>query len=167
MRDHPKSPKKPFNFSAKAEGQRQDDQQEKSKIINKSDTLKFTINGTQGGRAKAVIDTQDEQLEANFVPEQDKMIWHRKIDGGPTRDGYSFVLTLKDENSKLLLEDSDIEQLDLFKDNILVARFDNGWEKDLSHEQHRPEIEKIKKIFEDHEREFNSIAPTKDNDRDR
>jgi len=167
MSDQTKSPKNPFNFNAKTEEERKAAQQNKGQVTNKTDTLKFTINGTQGGRANVVIDTQDERLEASFVPEKDNMIWHRKIEGGSTKEGYSFALTLKDENSKLLLEDSDIEQLDLFKDNVLVARFDNGWAEELDHERHRPEIEKIKETFNDYEREFHSIAPTKDKDRDR
>ncbi|WP_166417445.1 hypothetical protein [Cochlodiniinecator piscidefendens] len=167
MSDHPKSPKNPFKFNAQTEEERKADQQNKGQAINKTDTLKFTINGTQGGRANVVIDTQDERLEASFIPEKDHMIWYRKIEGGNAKEGYSFALTLKDENSKLLLEDSDIEQLDLFKDSVLVARFDNGWADDLDHERHRPEIDKIKETFHDHEREFHSIAPKKDEDRDR
>lgn len=167
MSDHPKPPKNPFNFGAKAEEEKKAANPNKGQATNKSNPLKFTINGTQGGRANAVIDTQDERIEASFIPEKDNMVWHRKIEGVNATEGYSFALTLKDENSKLLLEDSDIEQLDLFKDNVLVARFDNGWATGSEHERHRPEIDKIKETFRDHEREFHSIAPKKDDDRDR
>lgn len=96
MSDHPKSSKNPFNFNAKTEEERKAAQQNKGQATNKTDTLKFTINGTQGGRANVEIEQGGEKTHATFVPEKSNMVWHRIIDGGPNKNGLTFELTLKD-----------------------------------------------------------------------
>jgi hypothetical protein len=167
MSDHPKSPKNPFNFNAKTEEERKADQQNKSQAINKTDTLKFTINGTQGGRANVEIEEGGKKTKASFEPEKSNMVWHRVIDGGPNKNGLTFELTLKDENSKMLLDDSDIEQMDISKDGVLLARFDNGWKHETHNEQALEFIEELKEKFEDYQRDFEPIAKDKGRDRDR
>ncbi len=97
MSDHPKSPKNPFNFNAKTEEERKAAQKNKGQVTNKTDTLRFTINGTQGGRANVEIEEGGKKTKATFEPEKSNMVWHRIIDGGPNKNGLTFELTLKDE----------------------------------------------------------------------
>lgn len=167
MSDHPKSPKNPFNFNARTEARNNSDQQSKDRTANKTDPMKFTINGTQGGRANVVIEESGKKTKASFEPEKSNMVWHRIIDGGPNKDGLTFELTLKDENSKQLLGDSDIEQLDIHKDGVLLARFDNGWKHETHNEKALEFIEELKVKFDDYQRDFEPIAKDKDQDRDR
>lgn len=98
------------------------------------------------------------------------MEWWRKIDSnGPSKNGYSFELTLKNDETKMALDNSDIDHIRLRKDGVKVAEFNNGWEKIPETTQDWDELEKVKKTFTDTDRKFYPIAsdPDRDPDRDR
>lgn len=67
----------------------------------------------------------------------------------------------------MLLEESDIEQLDVRKDGVLLARFDNGWKKEATDKKAFEFIDELKEQFDDYQRDFEGIAKDKDPDRDR
>ncbi len=180
MIDYSKDSKGPFTFNSK------DDQASKKEGSQSQEDDKKNLDWQQhtpsknkpaapdlalGGGKKNISagkKTPTEELTVILDPEEKPMEWWRKIDSnGPSKDGYSFELTLKNDETKMALDDSDIDHIRLRKDGVKVAEFNNGWEKAPETIQDWDELEKVKKTFTDTDRKFYPIAPDPDKDPDR
>lgn len=126
------------------------------------------VPGAGSSREKPPEKKPSDDLTVIFEEEKEPMVWWRVMESDePTKDGYSFALTLKDENTTLALDGSDIDQLELSKDGVLVAEFKNGWVKIPETDRDWDELEQLKTQFTDTEKQFYSIARGQDQDKDR
>ncbi|SNZ07410.1 DUF7678 domain-containing protein [Cohaesibacter gelatinilyticus] len=110
----------------------------------------------------------DVEFEFDLLVEKSDMEWHRVIDGNfdhsENLKGFSFELTLSEDNKSKTIEGSNIEQLDLKKDGLIVSRFDKGWKHKSNMPKANKAIEQLKEKFPEQKKEFKSFADMNPND---
>ncbi len=181
MIDFSKDSKGPFNFQATDDqAPKKDVSQGREEEGSNLDWRQHTPNKTLPSppelslskKSKNSKDSQsfDEEIIIIFDQEKEPMEWWRKIDSKEaTTDGYAFELTLKEDEGRLTLGESDIDHLRLYKDGTFVAEFNEGWVDLPQSDRDWEEIERLTEMFTNTERKFYSIDsdPDKDPDRDR
>lgn len=177
MNDDDKSPKKAFNENAPKPTIIRDQDNADKEYTPPNNESHPRPNAAPRGMSGINTGGQqagDTDFEIELLPEKSNMVWHEIIDGNYDHSenlkGYSFELTLLNEANQKGLEDSNIKQLDLKKDGLIVSRFDEGqWQ----HESHLPKareiIEHLKEKFPVPKKEFksfNDMNPDDGNDID-